>query len=192
MSNTVSTSIKYPLNSKWILWYHNPSDKNWNLDSYIKVVELNSVEDFCKLKNSWKGNLPSLTEGMFFLMRILNDKIIFPQWEDRHNREGGYWSIKIDKGQSEEIWFDLLMLIIGENITNGIYDSLNINGISISPKKQFCILKVWNNNNKYSDKKLLSSYFDKYHHSFLYTSHEHNISRDTNKKKHKKSFYKNY
>ena len=192
MTDTYSTSIKYPLNSKWILWYHNPSDKNWNLDSYIKIVELSSIEDFCRLKNSWKNNLPNLTEGMFFLMRILNDKIIYPQWEDRHNREGGYWSIKIDKEQSEEIWFNLLMLLIGETITNGNYDSLNINGISISPKKQFCILKIWNNNNKDSDKKLLNSYFDKYHDSFLYTNHEYNISRDTNKKKNRKPYHRNY
>ena len=50
MSDTNSTSIKYPLHSKWILWYHNPSDKNWNLDSYKKITELSCVEDFCRLK----------------------------------------------------------------------------------------------------------------------------------------------
>ena len=35
-------------------------------------------------------------------------------------------------------------------------ESLHVNGISISPKKNFCIIKIWNNNHKKEDVKLLS------------------------------------
>lgn len=180
---------KYPTNTKWILWYHNPSDKNWNLDSYYKLMEINSINDFCILRNSWKDNLPHVTEGMFFFMRVKNEKIIYPRWEDRHNREGGYWSLKIEKELSEEMWFNLLMLAIGETITNDNYNSENINGISISPKKHFCILKIWNNDSTMNSYNLLNTeFFENYKEIFLYSNHQNNISKDTQKKKFKRNY----
>ena len=35
-----STEIeeKHALNSKWIVWYHNPSDKNWSISSAQAVI----------------------------------------------------------------------------------------------------------------------------------------------------------
>ena len=38
---------------------------------------------------------------MFFLIRKHNDECIYPQWEDKHNRKGGYWSFKVAKDDSE-------------------------------------------------------------------------------------------
>ena len=34
-------------------------------------------------------------------------------------------------------------------------NTTEINGISISPKKGFCIIKIWNNNSKNSDTKFI-------------------------------------
>ena len=97
-SNTQSDEYeKHPTNTKWIVWYHNPSDKNWGLDSYKDIIEISSIEDFCVLKNSWEKCLPLVSEGMFFLMRKLKSgKVIYPQWEDINNKHGGYWSFKIN------------------------------------------------------------------------------------------------
>ena len=92
------SSDKHMLNSKWVVWYHNPSDKSWDRESYKDILEISSLEDFFVLKNSWQNCLPLVSEGMFFLMRKLkNDKVIYPQWEDINNKHGGYWSFKIDK-----------------------------------------------------------------------------------------------
>ncbi len=61
-------------------------------------------------------------------------------------------------------------------------ESLQVNGISISPKKNFCIIKIWNNNYKKEDIKLLSEKL-----TFLnmeqvkYSSHVKNIERDNTK-----------
>ena len=57
---------KHQLNTNWIVWYHNPSDKSWSLDSYKSILELSYLEDFLVLKNSWAECLPSASEGMFF------------------------------------------------------------------------------------------------------------------------------
>ena len=64
---------KHLLNSKWVVWYHNPSDKSWERDSYKDILELSSLEDFFVLKNSWETCLPTVSEGMFFVMRKLKN-----------------------------------------------------------------------------------------------------------------------
>jgi len=185
---------QHGLNSKWVVWYHNPSDKSWDKDSYKDILELTSLEDYLVLKNSWDKCLPSVFEGMFFLMRKLsNGNVIYPQWEDINNRDGGYWSFKIDKADAQNVWFKLCSFTIGECICSTAMESLQINGISISPKKNFCIIKIWNSDFNKNDIKLLSDRL-----VFLnmdevkYSSHVKNIERDTTKQVKYNSNKKNY
>ena len=171
------------LNSKWVVWYHNPSDKSWGRDSYKDILEIHTLEDYLVLKNSWDKCLPSVSEGMFFLMRKLDSgKVILPQWEDVNNKDGGYWSFKINKDNAQEVWFKLCSFTVGECICLNTMESLHVNGISISPKKNFCIIKIWNNNYKKEDIKLLSeklTFLDM--NEVKYSSHVKNIERDTTK-----------
>lgn len=182
-NTSINSENIHPLESNWTLWYHNPSDKNWDLKSYKNIIEINCLEDFCTLKNSWNKCLPDVTEGMFFFMRKKNDTIIYPQWEDKNNRKGGYWSVKISKEDSESVWYELIMYIIGETLTSGKYCSSGINGISISPKKYFCILKIWNNDKNFKENDLLNEYINTFSDSLIYTNHEDNIKKDFTKRK---------
>jgi hypothetical protein len=75
---------------------------------------------------------------MLFLMRNNID----PLWEHKDNIRGGSWSIKLQKGDLYDIWTTISIYLINENISDE-----NINGISISPKKNFCIIKIWTKNN---------------------------------------------
>ena len=175
-------------NSKWIVWYHNPSDKNWNLSSYKDIIEISCLEDFCVLKNSWNDCLPKIDEGMFFIMRKNKDgSNIYPQWEDKSNRTGGCWSYKVDKKYCEEAWFNLFMYCIAEQICSIDSDSVTINGVSISPKKNFCILKIWNSNSSIKSNSILSDIKFLNKEETLYSNHEYNIKKDQNKAK-KKSY----
>jgi len=177
--NEEVSNIKNPTNNKWIVWYHNPSDKNWGIESYKDILEISSIEDFWVLKNSWDKCLPKVSEGMFFLMRKKGDVCIYPQWEDPNNTNGGYWSFKVTKTDSENVWFELMMFMLGECITNDHIESLNINGISISPKKNFCIVKIWNKDSIHNDNDLLSLGLKFLNmEEVLYTSHKKNIEKD--------------
>ena len=173
------------LNSKWVVWYHNPSDKSWTIDSYKDILEISSIEDFLVLQNSWDKCLPLVSEGMFFVMRKLKSgKAIYPQWEDDNNKNGGYWSFKIPKEKAQEVWFKLCRYTLGECICYSALESLQVNGISISPKKNFCIIKIWNNNSSKEDIKLLSKnllFLDMS--EVKYSSHLANIERDQTKQK---------
>jgi len=179
----IKVDNKHNLHTSWIIWYHSPSDKSWSKDSYKSILEINTVEDYLVLENSWLNCLPSVSEGMFFIMRKLNNnKIIFPLWEDPNNKMGGYWSFKVDNEHSQEFWNKLCRFTIGETMCNENENSMQINGISISPKKTFCIIKIWNDNCLNQDISILS---DKL--SFLnlnevkYSSHDKNLERDAEK-----------
>ena len=173
-------SSQHPLNTHWVVWYHNPSDQSWTSDSYKDILELQSIEDFLVLKNSWNTCLPEVSEGMYFVMRKTLDGIpIFPMWEDEHNKKGGVWSFKINKEDAVNIWFKLCAHVIGENICENIDDCKYINGVSISPKKNFCIVKIWSSTNDISDTSTLASSMIFLNlNEVLYSSHVNNIERD--------------
>ena len=129
------------LNSQWVLWYHDIKNNDWTISSYIKIMEFNTIENFWKLYLNIEQDL--IINGMFFLMR----KDILPIWEDPNNINGGFWSFKIPMNQIYNAWTEISMALIGEYILNNIEDTINITGISISPKKNFSIIKIWNNGN---------------------------------------------
>jgi hypothetical protein len=104
---------------------------------------------------------------------------IFPMWEDENNKNGGVWSFKITKEEADDVWFKLCTYMIGENICENVEICKYINGISISPKKNFCIVKIWNSDYMLSDTHLLSSSITFLNlNEVLYSSHQNNIERD--------------
>jgi hypothetical protein len=142
---------EYKLNNKWTLWYHSLKYKNWDNKSYVKVIELNTLLDYKLLEDIMRIN--HLQNGMFFLMK--ND--IFPTWEDPKNRMGGCISFKYDNNILNE-WLKVLLLCITDNLSD--YNK-EINGLSISPKKEFNILKVWIKNDS-NDYKILVKQYEPY------------------------------
>ena len=141
---------EYTLKNKWVLWFHSLKNPNWDNKSYIKVIEIKTLLDFKLLNDVLRIN--HLQNGMFFLMK--ND--IFPTWEDPKNRLGGCISFKYDNNILKE-WLKILLLCITDNLSNkrNIND---INGLSISPKKEFNIIKVWIKDDSKDHKKIIKSY----------------------------------
>ena len=124
------------LNDTWILWFHDPLDNNWKLNSYKKISSINTINDFWASYSFLNNKI--VENSMLFLMRNNID----PLWEHKDNIKGGSWSIKLQKGDLYDIWTTISIYLINENISDE-----NINGISISPKKNFCIIKIWTKNN---------------------------------------------
>ena len=127
----------YKLQTSWILWNHKLNDNNWKNNSYKNIFEINNLYDYKFLENII--TLQNLQNTMFFLMR----KDIFPTWEDPDNRDGCCASFKVPLKDIKNIWIQLVIDIISENIhiDKNKYDI--INGISIAPKKEFNIIKIW-------------------------------------------------
>ena len=132
------------LKNKWTLWAHLSNETDWSLNSYKNITTFNTVESILTLYENLPENI--IKYCMLFIMK----KGIYPIWEDEKNCNGGCFSYKINNKYVTEIWKDLSYALIGETITKNDSVNNNINGITISPKKNFCIIKIWisNCNNK--------------------------------------------
>ena len=98
---------------------------------------------------------------------------IAPLWEDPENRDGGCLSFKASSINIMNDWNDILFKCINESILLDKNDS--INGISISPKKEFNIIKIWFKDNNYE--KIYKPLFREFNKSFvlsnsIYKKHE--------------------
>tara|TARA_B100000902_G_C27317729_1_gene922411 strand:+ start:4478 stop:4981 length:504 start_codon:yes stop_codon:yes gene_type:complete len=127
------------LNTPWTLWIHLPHDTNWDINSYKKICTFNYLEQACGLLNYIQENL--VVNCMLFIMR--DD--IKPIWEDEKNKNGGCYSYKINNKAVYNIWKTMTLLMVSEYILNEPDVQKNINGITVSPKKNFCIIKLWFN-----------------------------------------------
>lgn len=154
------------LYDKWVLWAHLPHDTNWSLKSYVKICKLKSAEDIIALNNSLPDQL--IKNCMLFLMR----QNILPMWEDPKNCDGGCFSFKITNKSIAGVWKEMSYLLTGDSLS-GDQDLLNsITGITVSPKKSFCILKVWLSTLKYQNVKKLKEITDLPFHGCIFKKHK--------------------
>ena len=124
------------LNDVWCLYFHDPYDMNWENNSYKFITTISSIQDYINVYKAFK-DLWSC--GMFFIMR----EHIMPRWEDENNKNGGCFSFKINKDEILDKLFEITSQIIGETLGKNDLISSNINGISISPKKNYHIIRIW-------------------------------------------------
>lgn len=126
------------LNDIWTVYFHDPYDTDWTYSSYKQLGSLSNIETFWNVHTVLKSKVH---QGMFFIMR----EHVFPCWDDPYNREGGCMSIKVLKQDIDEFWEELCIRLLGETLVVGDKNTSCdcINGISSSPKKSFCIVKIW-------------------------------------------------
>jgi hypothetical protein len=126
------------LNDTWTLYFHDPWSSDWTMSSYSRLGDVSSIEDIAGILPVVS---PHLHQGIWFVFR----ESIFPCWDDPANIEGGCLSIKVLKTEAPEYFKTLLLRLLGEDILvdKKSMDVMKVNGISVSPKKNFCILKLW-------------------------------------------------
>lgn len=134
-----SASSSFPSGS-WTLYFHDPEDTNWTPASYKKI---GSFDDFAQMWGTFgKISAEHFLSGMYFLMR----DPFPPMWEHRSNIHGGTYCIKVPEAVARETYERYAAASILDLAT---VDAKNtIVGVSISPKKGFHILKIWNSNCK--------------------------------------------
>lgn len=147
-----NSSVSHQLDSaipsgSWTLYFHSPEETKWTLNTFISLGSMKTWRDFWSVMDTLGTD--AFSEGMFFVMR----DPIPPLWENHQNIRGGYYSFRCQKRDAADSYLNyIIAAMIGQltrNATN------QINGISISPKRGFNIIKVWNqtsvNYNKTSD-----------------------------------------
>jgi hypothetical protein len=127
----------HQLSDKWTLWAHLPHDTDWSINSYKVIYNMNTVEGTIAIIETLPEVL--VKNCMLFIMR----EGIKPIWEDPRNRNGGCFSYKISNKNVFDVWRKLTYVLVGETISSQSSFVANVTGITISPKKNFCIIKIW-------------------------------------------------
>jgi len=157
-------------NDSWILYFHDPDNSNWDIDSYIQIATISNIEDWVQLyqplKDYWN-------RGMFFIMR----EHILPIWEDEHNRAGGCVSFKLWKNEVAPYWFEVVSKTLGEILLKDVHDWNSVCGISISPKRNYCISRIWVTDQSHGNTDLYNLTIPYYSKS-MFKSHTENIEQD--------------
>lgn len=127
----------HTLSDSWTLWAHLPHNTDWSLSSYINIVTFDTVEKTIAIMDSLSSSL--VENCMLFIMR----EGITPVWEDPKNRNGGCFSYKVSNKNVYKVWKDLTYVVVGNTVSKELNFAKCVNGITISPKKNFCIIKIW-------------------------------------------------
>jgi hypothetical protein len=145
--DTVSIpSQLHTLHDKWNMYYHLPDNKAWDLASYnVLMGSIDNVESVIALSAELHDN--AVRNCMLFVMRVG----ISPMWEDPKNRDGGCFSYKVSNKFVPEVWKNLFYCLCGESLCIKNEHNTYVNGITISPKKNFCIIKIWLSNTNIQD-----------------------------------------
>lgn len=131
----------------WVLWYHDPDNKDYSFESYIRVADIQTSQQFWTVvdsisKEAWES-------GMFFFMR----HGFRPLWDSSENENGGAWSKKIESSTVHSTFTDLMVHCIANALF--VHRKETLVGVTMSPKGPFSIIKVWNTTASVTDKNFL-------------------------------------
>lgn len=132
----------------WVLWYHDPNNSDYSIESYIKILEISDVETFWTTVEAISAE--AWNSGMFFFMK----QGIRPLWDAPENDKGGAWSKKVDAADTNTVFLDCMVHCIAGKLLTKHNDT--VMGVTLSPKGQFHIIKVWNSTTSVSDRRLFS------------------------------------
>jgi len=124
----------------WTVYFHEPEDKSMTADSYKKLQVVGSWEAMGTLLRELGPH--KTTNG---LLRVMKGEFS-PLWENRANIHGGSYCLKVTRRNSVEVFQRYLAAAaLGASSKDPANE---IVGVTISPKKGFCIIKIWNLNAK--------------------------------------------
>ncbi|KAI9758420.1 MAG: hypothetical protein M4579_003049 [Chaenotheca gracillima] len=131
------SQLEHPLKHTWVIWYRPPTSKNSDYEkSTVALASFSSVESFWAVYSHMKrpSSLPSVSDYHLF------KKGVRPVWEDKENRKGGKWIIKLKKGVADRYWEDLLLGIVGDQFAEA---SDEVCGAVLSVRGGEDVLSVW-------------------------------------------------
>jgi hypothetical protein len=162
--NTDITNVNF--NNTWNIWYHHMKDL-WTIDGYRNIHTINNAVDFWKLYNNW-NLIGGINYKHFFIMK----DNVKPIWEDTININGGCWSFKVADSMAHELWEDLSILLVTNEIMEDC-ENCEVVGLSISGKKNnTSVVKIWNTNSSYNSIKYINkNILKKWKTDIIYIAH---------------------
>ncbi len=136
-NNVAITLEEHPLKHTWVVWYRPPTSKYSDYEkSTIPLASFSTVEAFWTIYSHLKrpSSLPSVSDYHIF------KKGVRPVWEDKENRKGGKWIVRLKKGVADRYWEELLLTIVGDQFAEA---GEEVCGAVLSVRSGEDVLSVW-------------------------------------------------
>ncbi|KAF9926945.1 eukaryotic translation initiation factor 4E [Modicella reniformis] len=140
-NDPVNFNAKHPLNNSWTLWFDNPGKKsnpnNWE-QTLKELITFDTVEDFWGVYNNIMKTCDLSVNSNYHLFK----QGIKPMWEDSANKQGGKWSIQLNRRAMtdiDNIWLYTMLACIGE----AFEQESEVCGAVVSVRKAIFRISLW-------------------------------------------------
>eukprot|EP00013_Stygamoeba_regulata_P018465 CAMPEP_0177668554 /NCGR_PEP_ID=MMETSP0447-20121125/22847_1 /TAXON_ID=0 /ORGANISM="Stygamoeba regulata, Strain BSH-02190019" /LENGTH=184 /DNA_ID=CAMNT_0019175117 /DNA_START=306 /DNA_END=860 /DNA_ORIENTATION=+ len=146
------------LQNSWCFWYNFYIGPGKTVEEYDKALSRLCTFDTAQEFWSYYNHLPAVSDlpprASYHLMK----SGVKPLWEDKANEKGGNWSIKVRSCDTQGVWLDVLLAVIGEQFQCTKNDDLC--GVTISVRNDgFNIVEIWNYRVNESEHDLLQQFY---------------------------------
>jgi len=137
---------QYPLQHPWDLLFegvessgrkHGRSNHVYE-GQFFHCFRIESVQAFWETFNNVPFENLSVSESLHLFQPHVK-----PVWEDKHNVNGGCWTIRVSKSQSVMIFHQLCLLAIGGALEDAVVGDDDVFGISLSCRATSDLLMLW-------------------------------------------------
>ncbi|CAL1529089.1 unnamed protein product [Lymnaea stagnalis] len=143
-----------PLNTPWTFWIdrsvRGTTAREYE-SSLTKIYTVDTVQGFWSVYNHIPDPSKLSIRYSYHLMRAQRR----PVWEDEENSEGGSWTFKCKKQDTEEIWKQLLLAAIGEQLSDCMAEDDDVIGVSVSIRDRDDLILIWNRYARMKDESTL-------------------------------------
>ena len=121
------------LGNNYTLWCHDLNASKWH-----NTATFNTVNQYWACIKALNDRPRMVSNGMIFIMRDNAN----PDWSDSTNINGGRISWKLDKSETCLYWENIATMLVSGDFDK-LFGDYGIHGVSVSPKKNSNIIKLW-------------------------------------------------
>lgn len=123
------------LGQTYTIWCHNQNSGKW-----YNISSFKTMSQYWACMKAMLDRPRMVSNGMLFIMK--GD--VNPNWSNDDNIKGGRISWKLTKPEASECWENICSLFVSGEFDK-IFGAYDCRGVSISPKKDSNIIKLWVN-----------------------------------------------